>query len=122
MHALVDEVGDAVREHPGLAGAGAGDDEQRPAAVDDGVELVGVQPVGRRLGRRAIERRARAREGCIRHVAAILRRGARPAGSGADVGARQRTTATGQWAWAVTSSVGRADDQLDEAAAAARCR
>ena len=49
VHALVDEVGDAVREHPGLAGAGAGDDEQRAAAVDDGVELVGVEAVGRRV-------------------------------------------------------------------------
>ena len=31
-------------EHPRLARSGAGDDEQRPAAVDDGVELVGVEP------------------------------------------------------------------------------
>ena len=41
----VDEVGDAVGEHPGLAGAGPGDDEQRPARVDDGVELVRVEQV-----------------------------------------------------------------------------
>ena len=44
-HALVDEVGDAMGEHPGLARAGAGDHQQRPAAVHDGVELVGVQQV-----------------------------------------------------------------------------
>ena len=43
-HALVDEVGDAMGEHPGLARSCAGDDEQRSAAVDDGVELVGVEP------------------------------------------------------------------------------
>ena len=43
-HALVDQVGDAVGEHPGLAGAGAGDHEQRSALVDDGVELVRVEP------------------------------------------------------------------------------
>jgi hypothetical protein len=34
-----DEVGDAVGEHPGLARAGAGDDEQRPVVVGDRVEL-----------------------------------------------------------------------------------
>ena len=28
-HALVDEVSDAMGEHPGLAGTGAGDDQQR---------------------------------------------------------------------------------------------
>ena len=44
-HALVDEVGDAMGEHPGLARAGAGDDQQRPAAVDNGVELIGVEQV-----------------------------------------------------------------------------
>ena len=38
-----DEVGDAMREHPGLARAGAGDHQQRPAAMHDGIELVGVQ-------------------------------------------------------------------------------
>ena len=48
VHALVDQVGDAVGQDPGLARAGPGDDEQRPAAVDDGVELVGVETVDRR--------------------------------------------------------------------------
>ncbi len=48
VHAVVDEVGDAVREHPGLARAGAGDDEQRAGLVDDGVELVGVEALGER--------------------------------------------------------------------------
>ena len=43
MHALVDEVGDAMGQHPRLARAGAGDHQQRTAAVHDGVELVGVQ-------------------------------------------------------------------------------
>ena len=75
VHALVHEVGDAVREHPRLARPGAGDDEQRPAAVDDGVELVRVQAVRRRIG----EGGGRvARERCIRHVGAILRRGCAP--------------------------------------------
>ncbi len=45
MHALVDQVRDAVREHPGLAGAGAGDHEQRAGLVHDGIELIGVQPL-----------------------------------------------------------------------------
>ena len=54
MHALVDEVGDAVGQHPGLARAGTGDHQQRAAAVHDGVELVGVQArevEGARVGR-----------------------------------------------------------------------
>ena len=59
-----------MREHPGLARAGAGDDEQRTAAVDDGVELVGVEPVGRRVdvgeGRRASGPRA-VHPACRRH-------------------------------------------------------
>ena len=47
-HALVDEVGDAVGEHPGLARPGAGHHQQRPVGVDDGVELVGVQTLRKR--------------------------------------------------------------------------
>ena len=47
---LVDEVGDAMGEHPRLARAGAGDDEQRTLGVDDGVELVGVEQVGELAG------------------------------------------------------------------------
>ncbi len=47
-HTLVDEVRDAVREHPGLARARAGDHEQRAVLVDDGVELVGVQALRER--------------------------------------------------------------------------
>ena len=43
MRALVDQVGDAVREHPRLAGSGTGDDEQRTVAVHDRVELIGVE-------------------------------------------------------------------------------
>ena len=45
MHALVDEVGDAVGEHPGLARTGAGHHQERAAAMHDGIELVGVQPL-----------------------------------------------------------------------------
>ena len=45
MHTLVDQVGDAVREHPGLARTGAGDHEQRAGLVHDGIELIGVQPL-----------------------------------------------------------------------------
>ena len=41
------EVGDAVGEHPGLARSRSGDHQQGPVAVDDGVELVGVEAVGR---------------------------------------------------------------------------
>ena len=55
-NALVDEVGDAMREHPRLARSGAGDDEQRPAAMDDGIELVGVEP-GKRVHSAAVASR-----------------------------------------------------------------
>ena len=41
--AALDELGDAVDERGRLAGAGAGDDEQRPVAVPGGGELVGVE-------------------------------------------------------------------------------
>ena len=43
LHALVDEVGDAVREHPGLARSGARHDQQRSGLVDHRIELVGIQ-------------------------------------------------------------------------------
>ena len=52
------QVGDAVGQHPGLARAGAGDDEQRAALVEHGLALLGVEPgeqllgVGARAGRR----------------------------------------------------------------------
>lgn len=49
--ALAQKMGDAVREHPRLAGARAGHDEQRGAGVHHGRALVLVQPVqqGRRI-------------------------------------------------------------------------
>ena len=53
--ALVDQVGDAVREHPRLARAGAGDDEQRAVAVHDGVELIGVESGHLVVGGRGFE-------------------------------------------------------------------
>ena len=52
------QVGDAVGEHPGLARAGTGDDEQRAALVQHGLALLGVEAdeqllgVGARPGRR----------------------------------------------------------------------
>lgn len=45
---LAQEVGDAVGEHTGLAGARTGHDEQRGAGVHDGRALVLVQPVQER--------------------------------------------------------------------------
>ncbi len=58
------QVGDPVGEDPGLARAGAGEDEQRPFAVADGGALgvveVGQQPlgaIGAGLGRRPLIRR-----------------------------------------------------------------
>ena len=39
------QVGDPVGQHPGLAGAGAGHDEQRAALVDDGLALLRVEPL-----------------------------------------------------------------------------
>ncbi len=70
MHAVVDEVGDPVGEHAGLAGACAGDHEERSGLVGDGVELVGVQSLGERrraaiadrIGRRAVGGMRSARE------------------------------------------------------------
>ena len=56
------QVGDPVGEDAGLAGAGAGEDEQRPAGVLDRLALRRVEageqaldPVGTGLGRRADE-------------------------------------------------------------------
>ncbi len=43
VRAALDKLGDAVHERGRLAGAGAGDDEQRPVAVLGGGELVGVE-------------------------------------------------------------------------------
>ena len=39
-----EQVGDAVGEHPRLARAGTGHDEQRAALVDDGLTLRAVEP------------------------------------------------------------------------------
>ena len=63
---LLDEVGDAMREHTRLARAGAGDDEERPVGCRRGFALDRVQareqllrrrrrPEGRRRERRGIE-------------------------------------------------------------------
>ena len=71
MHPLVDQVGDAVGQDSGLAGAGARHDEQRPIGVDDGVELVRVQPVGREIGRRRVG------EGRVGHLATHPTKGVR---------------------------------------------
>ncbi len=56
-----EQVGDAAGQDPGLAGPGAGDDQQRPLAVQHGLALglveVGQQPldtVGADLGRRGL--------------------------------------------------------------------
>ena len=49
-----DQVGDTVREHARLPGAGSGDHEQRALGVQDGLPLGGIQvreiPLGRRHG------------------------------------------------------------------------
>ncbi len=45
-----EEVGDAVGEHARLARPGSRDDEQRAALVEDGLALLGVQPLQQRLG------------------------------------------------------------------------
>ena len=41
---MLDQVGDAVGEHPGLARTGAGHDEQRAAGVGHRLPLHRVQP------------------------------------------------------------------------------
>ena len=53
-HALLDQVGDATGERPGLAGAGAGDDQHRAVAARDRLELGRIErflPVWRASGR-----------------------------------------------------------------------
>ena len=45
------QVRDAVREHAGLARAGAGEDQQRPLAMQHGLALGLVQPLQQGLGR-----------------------------------------------------------------------
>jgi hypothetical protein len=45
VHALVDEAGDAVGEHTGLAGAGARQHHERALAVHHGRPLLGIEPV-----------------------------------------------------------------------------
>ncbi|GAA1810858.1 hypothetical protein GCM10009735_50330 [Actinomadura chokoriensis] len=42
---LAEQVRDAVREHPGLARAGARDDQQRAAGVHDGGALLRVEAI-----------------------------------------------------------------------------
>jgi hypothetical protein len=64
-HTFLDEVRDAMREHAGLARAGAGHHQQRPTAVHDRIELIGVQR--RQIQRIDIE------QGRLTHGAAILR-------------------------------------------------
>ena len=58
---LADQVGDAVGEDAGLAGAGAGDDQQGALGVDHRIELVGVQP---RQSRRSTGMEPILRVGC----------------------------------------------------------
>src|SRR5690349_14069105 len=53
----------AMREHPRLARAGAGDDQQRAATVHDRVELIGVERVEFERVRHA---RSSVRRGCRR--------------------------------------------------------
>ena len=47
-----EQPGDAIGDDPRLAAAGAGQDEQRPVAGDDGLALGGVQIVEETLQRR----------------------------------------------------------------------
>ncbi len=44
-NAFVDEMGDAVGEHPGLARAGTGHHQQRATTVHDRIELIGIEQV-----------------------------------------------------------------------------
>ena len=50
--ALGDQPGDPAGQHPGLARAGAGHDEQRRALVDDGLALGLVEPLEQLLAGR----------------------------------------------------------------------
>ena len=53
-----EQVGDAVRERARLAGAGPGDQQQRPGAVADGLSLLGREP-----GEQGVRARGRAGAG-----------------------------------------------------------
>ena len=43
VYARIDEVGDALGEHAGLARTSTGNDEERPARMEDGVALVWIE-------------------------------------------------------------------------------
>ena len=91
-----EQVGDAVGEHPGLARAGPGDDQQRRALVDHGRPLLGVEALEQLVGAAHADRRApspgrpgaqrqrpRCRgTGCSSPVHPRFRRGHRPGGRG----------------------------------------
>ncbi|MGY3680304.1 hypothetical protein ACVWXU_003927 [Streptomyces sp. TE33382] len=67
--ALGEQMGDPVGQHPGLARAGPGDDEQRRTGVHHGGALLGVQPVEQRGG---VDDRPR---GAVAVIAVAGRRG-----------------------------------------------
>ncbi len=50
---LGEQVGDPVGQHPGLARAGAGHDQQRAAGVDDGRPLLRIEPVQKSFSSRS---------------------------------------------------------------------
>ena len=85
---LVDQVGDAMGQHAGLARAGSGHDQQRPVAVHHGVELLRVEPVGERAGAEQVRLRG------IRHRRPILETGrrSRRVSTPGDGAARRRAT------------------------------
>ena len=88
--ALAEQVRDAVGEHPGLAGAGAGHDEQRGAGVHDGRALLLVQPLEQRRGVDGGRGRAVA---VVRVPAPAARRTARRTGRPGPAPARARPRA-----------------------------
>ncbi len=92
--AVVEQVGDPVRQHARLARTGARDDEQRRSGVDDGLALLRVEP-GEQLLRIRTRRRRRGTPGpsAVRHRAGhpLIGSGARPGGHPvrADIGRRR---------------------------------
>ena len=68
------QVGDPVGQDPGLARAGAGDDQQRAALVHDGLALLGVEPLEQRRGVALGGRRRRRRASRALSISVELRK------------------------------------------------
>ena len=106
--ALGDRPGDATGEHPGLARARAGDDEQRGTGVHHRGPLGLVEAVEQGVGRRAARGRARGLEqrlGKLTHAVPSLRPAGDSTGAGQLLAALRRRNSRCRSYWSSTSSI-----------------